>query len=504
MKPLVIFEMANNHMGSLSHAKSIIRKYYQLSKKFRKTIDFAIKFQYRDSKTFIHESYLSSNDKHVLRFKSTFFSREKWKKIINFSRKRFKLICTPFDEPSVLNVIKDKFDYLKIASCSATDWPLLEFIAKRIKNKKIICSLGGASRDEISNVISFLSTRSLNVHFLYCVANYPTESKDLNLIYFQELKNLYGEKIKGISLHEDPNEFLSGAIGYSMGARIFEKHIGVVTNSIKLNKYSVNVRQMENWLNYLNMSISQVGAVKQRDLNILKEKKHLKKFQRGVYFKKNIGKKVGEKINFKNVSFHFPLAKGQLAANDYSVFSDFKTKKTINKGNKLLIKDVKINNLRGKTIEIRNKVRDLATRANIVTPKYSRIEISHHYGLEKFFKYGLCMIVIINQSYCKKYLFLFKNQIHPSQLHKQKQETFLILFGTVQLDISFNNKRKKKIMKPGEIFTIKPGMIHKFKALSSAGAVIEEISTESIPTDSYYLDKNITKILNRKSYISFR
>ena len=259
------------------------------------------------------------------------------------------------------------------------------------------------------------------------------------------------------------------------------------------------VPSITNPIQYFNSNV-------QGTLNILEiaRKKHLKKFQRGVYFKKNIGKKVGEKINFKNVSFHFPLAKGQLAANDYSVFSDFKTKKTINKGNKLLIKDVKINNLRGKTIEIRNKVRDLATRANIVTPKYSRIEISHHYGLEKFFKYGLCMIVIINQSYCKKYLFLFKNQIHPSQLHKQKQETFLILFGTVQLDISFNNKRKKKIMKPGEIFTIKPGMIHKFKALSSAGAVIEEISTESIPTDSYYLDKNITKILNRKSYISFR
>ena len=59
------------------------------------------------------------------------------------------------------------------------------------------------------------------------------------------------------------------------------------------------------------------------------------------------------------------------------------------------------------------------------------------------------------------------------------------------------------IMKPGEVFTIEPGMIHAFKALSSTGAVIEEISTESIRTDSYYLDDKITKNKNRKSLISF-
>jgi len=503
MKPLVIFEMANNHMGSLNHAKSIIMKYYKLSKKFKETINFAIKFQYRDSKTFIHESYLTSNEKQILRFKTTFFSRDKWKKIILFSRKKFKLICTPFDEVSVGNVIKDKFDYLKIASCSATDWPLLETIAKKIKKKTIICSLGGADKDEISNVISFFSTRNLNAKFLYCVAKYPTFPEELNLIYFQELKNLYGDKIVGISLHEDPNEFLSGAIGYSMGARIFEKHIGLTTRSIKLNKYSVNLNQMEKWLSYLNMAIKQVGNVKKRNLNLYKEKLQLKNFQRGVYLKANIKKKKDEKISPKNVGFHFPLSSGQLSANSYSKFSDFKTKKPIDHGKKLLIKDLKIKNSRGKTVEIRNKVRDLAARSNLIIPKYSRIEISHHYGFEKFHKFGLCMIVIIDKTYCKKYLFLLKNQMHPAQYHKMKKETFLVLFGKIQLDTTFNKKKRRNIMNPGEVFTIEQGMIHEFKALSSHGAVIEEISTESIRSDSYYLDKRISENKNRKSFISF-
>ena len=78
-------------------------------------------------------------------------------------------------------MIKDKFDFLKIASCSATDWPLVEFIKKKASKKKIICSLGGLSSNEISKVISFFSDNNISISYLYCVAKYPTAAKDLNL-----------------------------------------------------------------------------------------------------------------------------------------------------------------------------------------------------------------------------------------------------------------------------------------------------------------------------------
>ena len=41
------------------------------------------------------------------------------------------------------------------------------------------------------------------------------------------------------------------------------------------------------------------------------------------------------------------------------------------------------------------------------------------------------------------------------------------------------------------------------EATSKNGAVIEEISSEHIKTDSYYIDKKISKNKNRKSLISF-
>ena len=60
----------------------LINKYYFLSKKYSDKIDFAIKFQYRDSNTFIHKSFQNSLDKTVQRFKTTFLTKKEWKEII--------------------------------------------------------------------------------------------------------------------------------------------------------------------------------------------------------------------------------------------------------------------------------------------------------------------------------------------------------------------------------------------------------------------------------------
>ena len=65
-----------------------------------------------------------------------------------------------------------------------------------------------------------------------------------------------------------------------------------------------------------------------------------------------------------------------------------------------------------------------------------------------------------------------------------------------------NGKEINRVLKTGDIITIKPGTIHKFKGLSKNGTVIEELSTKHIKNDSFYIDKNINKNENRKSLIS--
>ena len=112
------------------------------------------------------------------------------------------------------------------------------------------------------------------------------------------------------------------------------------------------------------------------------------------------------------------------------------------------------------------------------------------------------MITILNLKYCKKLLFLFKNQKHPAQYHKRKQETFFVLYGKVKLQIKRNKKVISKILKTGDLITILPNDIHSFSGISEGGCVIEELSTKSLKNDSYYVDKEINKNISRKSFIS--
>jgi len=504
-KPLVIFEIANNHMGDVVHLKKIIDNYFEIKKIFYKNINFAIKFQYRNLKTFIHDNYKNSDHSQVKRFESTNFSFNEWKKILQYSRKKFQLICTPFDEESIDKVLKDNFDYLKIASCSSNDWPYLEYLSKKIKKKKIICSLGGLDEDQISEVISFFRNRNINVKFLYCVAKYPSVIKDLNLIFFKKLKDIYGDLIFGLSSHETPNEDLSGALAYMMGARIFEKHIGLNTKSYQLNQYSNEPKQIISWLNNIEKAIIAYGSNTKRNEGLKEENNQLVNFKRGVFLNKN--KKIGESLDFNDVVFKFPNIKGQLLANDFSKFKNFKIKNKILKNQPVLKKDIITTDNKNILKAIRYEVKKMILLSKVILPKNSRIEISHHYGKENFHKYGLSMITVFNNKYCKKLLFLLKKQKHPDQYHKVKKETFFILFGKVELLLKIYKNKKlykkhKIILKQGDLYTINSNVIHSFRSIAQTGSVIEELSTQSNKEDSYYIDKRITANKNRKSYIS--
>ena len=105
------------------------------------------------------------------------------------------------------------------------------------------------------------------------------------------------------------------------------------------------------------------------------------------------------------------------------------------------------------------------------------------------------MINIINQSYCKKLIIVLPGQKHPAQFHKVKEESFFILHGTINLTLD----KKTFILKPGDLKTIKKKEVHEFS--SKYGAVIEELSTKHVKSDSYYLDKKIDNNKNRKSFI---
>ncbi len=494
LKDLIVLEIANNHMGDVEHGINLINHYSKICNKF-KHLNFAFKFQYRDLETFIHKSLKNDlNNHYVKRFSETKLTEDNFNTLIQKVKSNgFQSIVTPFDNNSLKLILKQDIDILKIASCSFTDWPLLEDIVKI--NKPIIASTAGASEADIDNVISFFKNREKNFAIMHCVAEYPTKNKNLNLSQIDYLKNRFPDTTIGYSTHEDPSNFNFISMAVAKGAKIFEKHVALPTNQYPINKYSVNPEQFEQWLNSLSLAIEVCGQGIKRSPNNNSEQNSLNSLRRGIFAKKKINK--GDTILNKDIYFAFPPSKNQFTANDFSKYSSFKAINEINIDEAVTKNNSSITHQRLLLEQITKKVNEIITAAEIKLPSSIQMEISHHYGLEKFNEFGMVIFTLINRAYCKKLLISLPGQVHPAQYHKKKEESFLLVYGDLTLTID----NKDIEMGLGEIITIEKGVIHKFS--SKTGSIVEEISDTHNADDSYYIDDKITQNKNRKTIINF-
>ena len=143
MNPLIILEMANNHSGSVAHGKEIIKAYAEICSPYFHSYDFVFKFQYRDLDSFIRKDMSGNMDIPLIkRFSETRLSSNEFHDLIDCCRDfSFGTMVTPFDEASVNTLVSHNVDYIKIASCSFGDWPLMEAIAKT--GKPVVASCAG-------------------------------------------------------------------------------------------------------------------------------------------------------------------------------------------------------------------------------------------------------------------------------------------------------------------------------------------------------------------------
>ena len=88
-------------------------------------------------------------------------------------------MITPFDEDSVDWSLESEVDIIKIASCSANDWSLLQKASST--NIPIVASTGGLSLDSIDNLVSFFRHRAVDFALMHCISIYPTKPEDCNL-----------------------------------------------------------------------------------------------------------------------------------------------------------------------------------------------------------------------------------------------------------------------------------------------------------------------------------
>lgn len=493
-KKIVILEMANNHMGDIEHGINLINEFGKICKKHN-NIEFIFKLQYRDLDTFVHPSYKNRLDvKFIKRFEETRLTREQFDILIEaMKRNNFKTMSTPFDNASIPRIIEQKLDYIKVASCSFGDWPLLEDMVET--NIPIIASTAGAKLDTIDNVVSFFYHRKKDFALMHCVGEYPTAKEKMNLSQIDFMKKRYEGVEVGLSTHEDPNNFELVKMAVAKGSILFEKHVGLPTEKYPINAYSVSPEQFEKWLDSLAEALIICGDSNNRILENENEIQTLHTLRRGVFVKDDL--KEGAVLTEENTYFAFPPETGQLTANEWSKYKNYKLKKDLVKDSQIYLNEVEINDTRREVLEIVTQVKRVIKESGITIPNKCELEISYHYGIEKFSEFGISMVTVVNREYCKKLIIILPNQKHPEQFHKQKEETFHLLYGDLKLLLDGQDNNCSL----GDVVVVEPEVRHAFSSVN--GAVLEEISSTHFVNDSFYSDETINCNNNRKTFVSF-
>ncbi len=491
-EPLFIFELANNHMGDVEHGVRVINEFSAIARKFPK-FSFAFKLQYRELDTFIHPDFKTRSDiKYIKRFSETRLDRAQTRRLVETIKANGLLsMCTPFDEASVDRIVEDGFDIMKIASCSFTDWPLLERIVTT--SLPIVGSTAGIELQDMDNVVSFMRHRMKQFALMTCVAQYPTPDAELELNQIDLLKARYAGLRVGYSTHENPDETLPVAMAIAKGATLFEKHVGIATDVFALNNYSANPEQARAWLESADKAYAIAGVRNRRMEPSQGELDALKSLRRGAFVKRHIV--AGERIKSDDVFFAIPTREGHVTANDWSKYTHFVATRDIEPNEPVLDGNTERRDVRAKVLSIVTRVKALLDQSKGVVPGEAELEISHHYGIDHFDEFGITMVTVVNRNYCKKLIVVLPGQKHPEQYHAKKEETFHVLHG--QLNLRLDDE--EQVYGPGSVVTITPGVRHAFD--SSEGAVFEEISSTHFVDDSFYTDPEIARNRDRKTFL---
>lgn len=480
---LFILDLANNHQGSVEHGLDVIRRHAEVVHKHG--VRAAIKFQFRDLDSFIHPNYRDGTDnKNASRFLSTQLTQKEFGCLFDeVKRQGLYTMCTPFDEISVKLVAEMGFDLIKVASCSAKDWPLIEAVSE--SNLPVVFSTGGLEIEDIDNLVVFAEHRALDFALMHCVSIYPTPPTACNLLNIAMLRKRYPNLCIGWSTHEEPDSTAPIQMAVAYGGLLFERHIGVGNDCIKLNAYSATPEQTDRWLSAWKEAQTLAGSY-DRQKALDQEVVALRSLQRGVFAKRLL--KAGDLLEREDVFFAMPMKGGQLDSGRFC--GGIVLTKNLQKDAPLMEDDLILPELSDgqKLKRYVHQIRAVLNVAGIKLGPEFYVEYSHHYGIPNFGRTGCVLIDCVNREYCKKILVQLPGQSHPYHFHRLKEETFQVLWGEMYLDID----GAERLLRPGDTAVVLPGAWHKFR--TECGCVVEEISTTHHNNDSIYKDRTINKL----------
>ena len=234
----VIAEAGLNHNGSVEIAKKLIDVAIEAGAD-------AVKFQKRTISQLAVKATLDAPDKRFPEFGSTYrqirehleFNMEQYKVIKKYVEDNgLDFLCTAFDTDAVDFLEKLAVNIYKLASHSATNTELLEYLAKT--RKHTLMSTGMAELDEINTAVRIFEKHKTPLLLLHCVSAYPTPIDECNLNMIDVLRENFDLPV-GYSGHE--LGYLPTLVAVSMGAIAIERHYTLDNDMIGFDhKMSLN------------------------------------------------------------------------------------------------------------------------------------------------------------------------------------------------------------------------------------------------------------------------
>ncbi|HIB55138.1 MAG TPA: hypothetical protein EYO39_10175 [Nitrospirales bacterium] len=221
MNPYVIAEAGLNHNGSIDTAKKLIDVAAVAGAG-------AVKFQKRTVDKLAVNSVLDAQDDRFPEFGKTYreirehleFSLEEYRNLRDYTQaKGLDFMVTAFDTDAVDFLEEVGVDAYKLASHSATNLELLDYLARL--RKSTVLSTGMAELEEIDRAVDIFRRHDAPLVLLHCVSAYPTPLAECNLAMINVLKERYGLSV-GYSGHE--LGYLPTIVAVAMGAEMVERH----------------------------------------------------------------------------------------------------------------------------------------------------------------------------------------------------------------------------------------------------------------------------------------
>ena len=209
------------------------------------------------------------------------------------------------------------------------------------KKKPVILATGASSLDDVKKAVREILKYNKKIVLMQCNTNYTNSLDNFNFINLNALKQfnkIFSNKIVlGLSDHTPGHTSVIGAV--TLGARVIEKHFTDDNNRIGPDhKFAMNFKSWFDMVKSTREIEKALGDGKKKIEN--NEKNSYLVQRRAVYSTKFI--KKSEKFTDDNTIVLRPILKNSITADQFKWLKNKRAKKNINKGECIILKNVKL------------------------------------------------------------------------------------------------------------------------------------------------------------------